>query len=91
MVAATHGQPRRGSHTGCAPASRAAYQAAGSLGELETIAICHSGMQDSDRPGIDRVQISVFASVAVPLLRMACLLHNQMVTFAEAGVSGALE
>ncbi|MCR4346814.1 MAG: nicotinate-nucleotide--dimethylbenzimidazole phosphoribosyltransferase [Sulfuricaulis sp.] len=31
------------------------------------------------------------ASVAVPLLRMACLLHNQMATFAEAGVSRALE
>lgn len=30
------------------------------------------------------------ASAAVPLLRMACLLHNQMATFAEAGVSKAL-
>ncbi|MCR4300980.1 MAG: nicotinate-nucleotide--dimethylbenzimidazole phosphoribosyltransferase [Sulfuricaulis sp.] len=34
----------------------------GSLGELETIAICLSGMQNSDRPGIDHVQISVFAA-----------------------------
>lgn len=31
------------------------------------------------------------AAAAVPLLRMACLLHNQMAIFAEAGVSGALE
>jgi nicotinate-nucleotide--dimethylbenzimidazole phosphoribosyltransferase len=30
------------------------------------------------------------AAVAVPLLRMACALHDQMATFAEAGVSGAL-
>lgn len=30
------------------------------------------------------------AAVAVPLLRLACTLHNQMATFAEAGVSGAL-
>ncbi len=30
------------------------------------------------------------ASTAVPLLRVACLLHNQMATFAEAGVSGSL-
>ncbi|MEX2481609.1 MAG: nicotinate-nucleotide--dimethylbenzimidazole phosphoribosyltransferase, partial [Gammaproteobacteria bacterium] len=28
------------------------------------------------------------AAVAVPLLRMACALHNEMATFAEAGVSG---
>jgi nicotinate-nucleotide--dimethylbenzimidazole phosphoribosyltransferase len=27
------------------------------------------------------------AAVAVPLLRMACALHNDMATFAEAGVS----
>lgn len=27
------------------------------------------------------------AAVAVPLLRMACVLHNEMATFAEAGVS----
>jgi len=27
------------------------------------------------------------AAVAVPLLRMACALHNEMATFAEAGVS----
>jgi NaMN:DMB phosphoribosyltransferase len=26
----------------------------------------------------------------VPLLRMACALHDQMATFAEAGVSEAL-
>jgi nicotinate-nucleotide--dimethylbenzimidazole phosphoribosyltransferase len=30
------------------------------------------------------------AAVAVPLLRMACALHNQMATFAEAGVSEEL-
>lgn len=29
------------------------------------------------------------AAVAVPLLRLACELHNHMATFAEAGVSGA--
>jgi len=29
------------------------------------------------------------AAVAVPLLRLACALHNGMATFAEAGVSGA--
>jgi nicotinate-nucleotide--dimethylbenzimidazole phosphoribosyltransferase len=34
----------------------------GSLGELETIAIRLCGMQDRDRPGIDRVQITVFAA-----------------------------
>ncbi len=28
------------------------------------------------------------AAVALPLLRQACLLHNEMATFAEAGVSG---
>ena len=28
------------------------------------------------------------AAVAVPLLRLACALHNDMATFAEAGVSG---
>lgn len=28
------------------------------------------------------------AAVAVPLLRIACALHNEMATFAEAGVSG---
>jgi nicotinate-nucleotide--dimethylbenzimidazole phosphoribosyltransferase len=27
------------------------------------------------------------AAVAVPILRMACALHNEMATFAEAGVS----
>ncbi|MGP1667007.1 MAG: nicotinate-nucleotide--dimethylbenzimidazole phosphoribosyltransferase, partial [Rhodanobacter sp.] len=29
------------------------------------------------------------AAVAVPLLRLACVLHNDMATFAEAGVSEA--
>lgn len=29
------------------------------------------------------------AAVAVPLLRLACALHNEMATFAEAGVSGS--
>lgn len=28
------------------------------------------------------------AALAVPLLRMACALHNQMATFAEAAISG---
>jgi nicotinate-nucleotide--dimethylbenzimidazole phosphoribosyltransferase len=28
------------------------------------------------------------AAVAVPLLRLACALHRDMATFAEAGVSG---
>lgn len=31
------------------------------------------------------------AAVAVPVLRMACALHAQMATFAEAGVSGAAD
>lgn len=30
------------------------------------------------------------AAVAVPVLRMACALHGEMVTFAEAGVSGKI-
>lgn len=30
------------------------------------------------------------AAIAVPLLRQACLLHNQMATFAEAAVAGKL-
>ena len=30
------------------------------------------------------------AAVAVPLLRMACALHNQMATFAEAAIAGKL-
>lgn len=30
------------------------------------------------------------AAVAVPLLRLACALHNGMATFAQAGVSGAI-
>lgn len=30
------------------------------------------------------------AAIAVPLLRMACALHNQMATFAEAAVAGKL-
>ena len=30
------------------------------------------------------------AAAAVPLLRMACALHNDMATFAEAGVSGKI-
>ena len=29
------------------------------------------------------------AAVAVPLLRLACKLHNEMATFAEAGLSAA--
>jgi nicotinate-nucleotide--dimethylbenzimidazole phosphoribosyltransferase len=29
------------------------------------------------------------AAVAVPLLRLACMLHQQMATFGEAGVSEA--
>jgi nicotinate-nucleotide--dimethylbenzimidazole phosphoribosyltransferase len=28
------------------------------------------------------------AAIAVPLLRLACALHNNMATFAEAGVAG---
>ncbi len=31
------------------------------------------------------------AATAVPLLRLACTLHNDMATFAEAGISGAAE
>ena len=31
------------------------------------------------------------AALAIPLLRSACLLHQQMATFADAGVSGAEE
>ena len=27
------------------------------------------------------------AAIAVPILRSACILHNNMATFAEAGVS----
>ncbi|HET7831717.1 MAG TPA: nicotinate-nucleotide--dimethylbenzimidazole phosphoribosyltransferase [Gallionella sp.] len=30
------------------------------------------------------------AAVAIPLLRLACALHNNMATFAEAGVSGKI-
>ncbi|UOG92761.1 MAG: nicotinate-nucleotide--dimethylbenzimidazole phosphoribosyltransferase [Candidatus Thiothrix sulfatifontis] len=30
------------------------------------------------------------AAIAVPLLRMACALHNQMATFAEAAIAGKL-
>jgi nicotinate-nucleotide--dimethylbenzimidazole phosphoribosyltransferase len=30
------------------------------------------------------------AAVAVPLLRLACALHNGMATFAEAAVSGKI-
>lgn len=30
------------------------------------------------------------AAVAIPLLRMACALHNQMVTFEEAAIAGAI-
>jgi nicotinate-nucleotide--dimethylbenzimidazole phosphoribosyltransferase len=30
------------------------------------------------------------AAVAVPLIRLACALHNGMATFAEAGVSGKI-
>ena len=29
------------------------------------------------------------AAVAMPLLRLACALHNDMATFAEAGIAGA--
>ena len=28
------------------------------------------------------------AAIAVPLLRMACVLHNKMATFSEAGING---
>ena len=48
---------------------------------LEARPLLHLGMRLGEGSG---------ASAAVPLLRMACLLHNQMATFAEAGVSEAL-
>lgn len=48
---------------------------------LDARPLLHLGMRLGEDSG---------ASAAVPLLRMACLPHNQMATFAEAGVSGAL-
>jgi nicotinate-nucleotide--dimethylbenzimidazole phosphoribosyltransferase len=48
---------------------------------LDARPMLHLGMRLGEGSG---------ASAAVPLLRMACLLHNQMATFTEAGVSGAL-
>lgn len=62
-------------HNSAEPGHRHVMEALGARSLL------HLGMRLGEGSG---------ASAAVPLLRMACLLHNQMATFAEAGVSGAL-
>lgn len=52
-------------------------------------AIAHLGLQ----PLLDlnlRLGEGSGAAIAVPILRQACLLHNQMATFAEAAVAGKL-
>jgi len=49
------------------------------LRSLNAEPILHLGMRLGEGSG---------AGVAVPLLRMACNLHNQMATFADAGVAG---
>ena len=48
------------------------------LAALNAKPLLHLGMRLGEGSG---------AAVAVPLLRMACTLHNGMATFAEAGVS----
>ena len=51
------------------------------LGVLDALAaepLLHLGMRLGEGSG---------AAVAVPILRLACVLHNRMATFAEADVS----
>jgi nicotinate-nucleotide--dimethylbenzimidazole phosphoribosyltransferase len=61
------------SHASAEPGHRAILEA------LDARPILDLGMRLGEGSG---------AAVAVPLLRMACALHNDMATFAEAGVSG---
>lgn len=60
------------SHASAEPGHRAVLDALGAKPLLDL------GMRLGEGSG---------AAVAVPLLRMACALHNEMATFAEAGVS----
>ena len=60
------------SHTSAEPGHRAVLDA------LDAQPLLGLGMRLGEGSG---------AAVAVPLLRMACALHNNMATFAEAGVS----
>lgn len=60
------------SHTSAEPGHRAVLDA------LDARPLLDLGMRLGEGSG---------AAVAVPLLRMACALHNEMATFAEAGVS----
>jgi nicotinate-nucleotide--dimethylbenzimidazole phosphoribosyltransferase len=60
------------SHASAEPGHRAVLQA------LEAEPLLDLGMRLGEGSG---------AATAVPLLRLACALHNEMATFAEAGVS----
>lgn len=60
-------------HASAEPGHRAVLEA------LEARPLLDLGMRLGEGSG---------AAVAVPLLRMACALHNEMATFHEAGVSG---
>lgn len=60
------------SHTSAEPGHGAVLEA------LEARPLLDLGMRLGEGSG---------AAVAVPLLRMACALHNEMATFAEAGIS----
>lgn len=60
------------SHTSAEPGHRTVLEA------LDARPLLDLGMRLGEGSG---------AAVAVPLLRMACALHNEMATFAEAGVS----
>ncbi|MDO8346174.1 MAG: nicotinate-nucleotide--dimethylbenzimidazole phosphoribosyltransferase, partial [Cellvibrio sp.] len=51
------------------------------LTELDARPLLQLGMRLGEGSG---------AAVAVPLLRLACALHNGMATFAEAAVSGKI-
>lgn len=61
------------SHTSAEPGHRAVLEG------LNATPLLDLGMRLGEGSG---------AAVAVPLLRMACALHNEMATFAEAGVTG---
>lgn len=63
------------SHTSAEPGHRRVLEALGAQPLLDL------GMRLGEGSG---------AAVAVPLLRLACALHNDMATFAEAGVSGKM-
>ena len=60
------------SHTSAEPGHRRVLEA------LDAQPLLNLGMRLGEGSG---------AAVAVPLLRVACVLHNEMATFAEAGVS----